>query len=113
MQEFERRDARRVSDPGAAARQPDTRAILPAIHLSTLLVLRDEGHQGAEHVRHGAGRLARPTAVGAGGCFAKIGSSQTGHSPVMFRYSAKLPSQASEPATGRNPGATTRRGIGS
>jgi len=45
--------------------------------------------------------------------FAKIGSSQTGYSPVMFRYYAKLPSQASEPATGRNPGATTRRGIGS
>jgi hypothetical protein len=28
-------------------------------HRGTTLVLRDEGHQGVEHVRHGAGSLSQ------------------------------------------------------
>ena len=31
----------------------------PAIQVAAPLVLSDEGHQGGEHVRHGAGRLSQ------------------------------------------------------
>ena len=48
-----------MNDSGAArALDPDAPVVLPAIQLAASLVLRDEGHEGGEHVRHWTGRLA-------------------------------------------------------
>ena len=47
--------------PGSArARHPDVVSLPATIQLTAPLVLSDEGHQGIEHVRHGAGRLTQP-----------------------------------------------------
>jgi hypothetical protein len=35
----------------------------PAVEITAPLALRDEGHQGVEHVRHGAGRVTAGTKV--------------------------------------------------
>jgi hypothetical protein len=40
----------------AGAGEADYAVVSPAIQLTAALVLSDEGHQGAEHVRHGTGR---------------------------------------------------------
>jgi hypothetical protein len=47
-----------MDDLGAAgAREPNLRAIPPAVQLAAPLVLRDEGHQGVEHLWHGGGEI--------------------------------------------------------
>ena len=42
------------------ALDPDAPIVLLAIQLAASLVLRDEGHEGGEHGRHGAGTLPHP-----------------------------------------------------
>jgi hypothetical protein len=65
-----------VDDLGpAGAGQPDARIVSSAVQVSAAPVLSDEGHQGVEHVRHGAGRLARtqdqgPIGPAIGECYA-------------------------------------------
>ena len=50
--------ANRVHDPGSVrARHSDVVSLPATIQLTAPLVLSDEGHQGIEHVRHGARRL--------------------------------------------------------
>ena len=57
--------ANRVHDPGSArARHSDVVSLPATIQLTAPLVLSDEGHQGIEHVRHGAGRLPQPAGDG-------------------------------------------------
>jgi hypothetical protein len=57
--------ADRVHDPGSArARHSDVVSLPATIQLTAPLVLSDEGHQGIEHVRHGAGRLPQPAGDG-------------------------------------------------
>jgi hypothetical protein len=49
-----------VNDPGTAgAREPDIPVVEPAVQLAAPLVLRDEGHEGAEGVAARVS-LARP-----------------------------------------------------
>ncbi len=43
----------------AGARQPDALGVSRAIQVATPLELSDKGHQGVEHVRHGAGRFTQ------------------------------------------------------
>jgi hypothetical protein len=51
----------RTNDPRPArALKPDIAVVSTAIQVAAPLVLSDEGHQGSEHIRHGAGRLSRP-----------------------------------------------------
>jgi hypothetical protein len=50
------RRASRVRDARPArAGDPDVPVVLPAVQVSVPLMFRDEGHQGVERVRHGAG----------------------------------------------------------
>ena len=47
-----------MDDLGAAAtREPHTPVVPPAVQITTALMLSDKGHEGGEHIRHGAGTL--------------------------------------------------------
>ena len=45
--------------PAARATEPDIAVVPPTIKITAALVLSDEGHQGVEDCRHGAGRLSQ------------------------------------------------------
>ena len=49
-----------MNDSGSAgADDPDASVVFPTVQIAAAPVLSDEGDQGVEHVRHGAGRVAQ------------------------------------------------------
>jgi len=49
--------------PAARALHPDVAVVLAAVQVAAALVLGNEGHEGIQYPRHGAGILARQRAL--------------------------------------------------